>query len=110
MSNSPEPVLDMSEIISLYKGDARKMVEEMRASLQRWDDLCAGGTARQTLRKISHQLRGSGRTYGFHSVSRVGKAIERVIQRLESRALQPDDRVRQSLANKVERLASIFKE
>ena len=109
-ASASEPVLDMSEIILLYKGDAQKMVITMRSALGRWDEIASGGAARQELRRIAHQLRGSGRTYGFYSVTRVSKALEKIILKLEGRVLSPDERVRKSLSEKIERLAAIFNE
>lgn len=110
MAGSPEPALDMSEIMDLYKGDARRMIQEMRAALQRWEDVQAGGASRQNLRRLSHQLRGSGRTYGFRSVTRVSKAVEVIMIKLEKRTLMADERVQQSIGDKIDRLAEIFKE
>ncbi len=107
-TSSPEPVFDMSEIILLYKGDAQKMVVDMRSALGRWDEMTSGGAARQELRRLAHQLRGSGRTYGFYSVTRISKALEKIIQKLDARALSPDERIRKSLSEKIERLADIF--
>lgn len=103
-----EPVLDFSEIIALYKLDALQSVERMRAALGKWDEVASGGPARLELRKISHQIRGSGRTYGFGNATRLGKAMERVVEALEKNRLQADERVQRSLVDKVERLAKIF--
>lgn len=103
-----EPALDLSEIVDLYKEDARRMVKQMRDSLAHWDDVVAGGVARKDLRRLSHQLRGSGRTYGFRNVSRIGKALERIIQSLEKNALQADDRTRASVQKKINQLAGVF--
>jgi chemotaxis protein histidine kinase CheA len=103
-----EPALDLSEIIDLYKEDARRMAEEMRSALARWDNVQEGGPARQELRKLSHQLRGSGRTYGFRDVTRLCKAMENIVQKLEKGKLSADDRVRGSLDRKVSRLAAVF--
>jgi len=107
MSN--EPALDMSEIVDLYKEDARRMVEDMHKALTRWAEVATGGAPRQELRRLSHQLRGSGRTYGFRSVTRIGKAMEQIMQKLEKQALPADERTRKAVAVKVERLAQIFK-
>lgn len=103
-----EPVLDLSEIIDLYKEDARLMVLRMRNALERWQEVVSGGPARQELRKLSHQLRGSGRTYGFRDVTCISKAMERLMDKLEKRTLHADERVRQSIAVKVERLSRTF--
>jgi chemotaxis protein histidine kinase CheA len=108
MSAMPEPILDMYEIVDLYKEDARQMVNEMRAAANLWQDVVAGGPARQTLRKLSHQLRGSGRTYGFRSVSRISKAVEQIMIKMESRGLAADDRAQKSVFNKIDRLAAVF--
>jgi chemotaxis protein histidine kinase CheA len=110
MGTSPEPALDLSEIVGLYKEDARRMTGEMRAALDHWDDVAAGGKARSTLRRLSHQLRGSGRTYGFNRVTRISKTIEHIMISLEKLRLPADDRVRQSLAGKVDQLMAIFRE
>jgi len=103
-----EPVLDLSEIVGLYKEDARQAVEQMRAAVQRWDEVVGGGPARQLLRKISHQLRGSGRTYGFRNVTRIGKALEHLMIKLQSKHLTADERLRKIISAHVERLATIF--
>ncbi len=104
-----EPVLDMSEIMELYKEDARVMVVRMQAALKNWPEVQAAGTARQDLRRISHQLRGSGRTYGFRNVTRISKAIEKIMIRMEAQKLSADDVVRASLQKKVQMLESAFK-
>lgn len=103
-----EPVLDLSELLELYKTDARQTVDKMRASFLRWGEVVTGGAARQELRKWSHQLRGSGRTYGFRDVTRVSKAIERIMERLDKGRVQPEIRVQESLGRKIDRLAQIF--
>jgi chemotaxis protein histidine kinase CheA len=108
--SSPEPVLDMTEIVGLYKEDARRMVGELRSALGRWDEVVHGGAALSDLRRLSHQLRGSGRTYGFRSVTRVSKAIERIVQKLERQAVAADDRVRHAVARKIDRLDAIFRQ
>jgi chemotaxis protein histidine kinase CheA len=110
MSGSPEPILDMSEIVNLYKGDARRMVGEMRAALMHWEDVVTGGPARQALRRLSHQLRGSGRTYGFRDVTRICKCLENIIIRLEKGRFAGDARVQEAIRVRVERLATVFKE
>jgi len=104
-----EPVLDMSEIIDLYKEDARGMIARMQDVLKTWSGIVSGSDARKDLRRWSHQLRGSGRTYGFRSVTRISKAIEKIVIALESQRLTADDRVRQSLLRKVSLLESVFK-
>ena len=106
MSN--EPALDLSEIVDLYKEDARRMVEDMSKALNRWAEVALGGAPRQDLRRLSHQLRGSGRTYGFRSVTRIGKALEQIMQKLEKQVLPADERTRQAVAAKVQRLAEIL--
>jgi chemotaxis protein histidine kinase CheA len=103
-----EPALDLSEIIGLYKEDARRMTKQMKSALERWDNVQEGGPARQELRKLSHQLRGSGRTYGFRDVTRLCKAIENIVQKLEKGKLSADDRVRGSLNRKVDRMSAVF--
>ncbi|MFA5976414.1 MAG: Hpt domain-containing protein [Elusimicrobiota bacterium] len=105
-----EPALDMSELLDLYKEDARRMIEAMRDTCRRWNEISAGGTARQELRRMSHQLRGSGRTYGYHNVSQISKALEQIMQRLEKHTLSADDRVKRSICDKIERLALIFQD
>ena len=37
-----EPALDLSEIMDLYKEDARRMAGLMQAALQRWEEVQAG--------------------------------------------------------------------
>jgi len=103
-----EPALDLSEIIDLYKEDARRMIGQMRSALMRWPEVQQGGPARQELRKFSHQMRGSGRTYGFQQVTRICKAMENIVQKLEHNRLPADDRAQKSLRIKVERLAAVF--
>ena len=98
----------MSEIIDLYKEDARRMAGQMRSALARWEDVQEGGPSRQELRKLSHQLRGSGRTYGFRDVTSLCKAIENIVQKLERGKLSADDRMRGSLARKVDRLTAVL--
>ena len=103
-----EPVLDLSEILDLYREDARRMIREMRDALAHWEEMAHGGEPRDSLRRLAHQLRGSGRTYGFREVSRLAKAIEHVVQKLELSRLAPDERVRRSLAMKMDRLSRVF--
>ena len=103
-----EPALDLSEIVQLYKEDARRMVGEMRAALEKWEEIQKGGPARQALRRLSHQLRGSGRTYGFRQVTRLGKAIESVVVRLEKGTLPADERVHEFVSLMVEKMAAAF--
>jgi len=103
-----EPVLDMSDIIGFYKEDARRMIGSMRAALARWNEFATGGAARKELRRLSHQLRGSGRTYGFCDVTRVSKALEQIILSLDKQTLAADDRVKRSVTEKIDRLAHIF--
>jgi chemotaxis protein histidine kinase CheA len=105
-----EPVFDMSEIIALYKEDARQSVLGMRAAWLQWAEISAGGPARQNLRKLSHQLRGSGRTYGFPEVTRVSKAIENIMTKLEKKRLPAGEPARLSLQKKIDRLAAVFKD
>src|SRR5262245_14309247 len=103
-----EPSLDLSEIIELYKEDAKGMINKMQAVLSRWEEVQRGGPARAELRRLSHQLRGSGRTYGFREVTRFCKAIENITLKLEKAALPADDRVRESIRRKIESLVSSF--
>ena len=98
----------MSAIIALYKEDARQMVAHMRAAWEQWAAVAAGGEPCKELRKLSHQLRGSGRTYGFHNVTRVSKAIENIMIKLEKKTLNAEDRVRSSLQRKIDRLSDVF--
>jgi len=108
MSDS-EPALDLSEIVGLYKEDARRMIQEMRSSLGRWEEVQALGPALDQLRKLSHQLRGSGRTYGFFDVTRIGKAMEHIVDKIQKRRLSGDERVKTSIGRKIARLETIFK-
>jgi len=103
-----EPILDFADIIELYKQDARQSVERMRAALERWGEVVTGGPARAELRKLSHQMRGSGRTYGFRDATRISKAMERIVEGLEKHRFEADERIRCSLGRKIERLAKVF--
>ena len=103
-----EPALDLSEIMGLYKEDARRMVGQMQAALTRWTEVQEGGPARQELRKLSHQMRGSGQTYGFRQATRICKAMENSVQKLERNRLSADDRIQKSLRIKVEKLTAVF--
>jgi chemotaxis protein histidine kinase CheA len=103
-----EPILDLSEIMDLYKADARRMVGEMQSLLGRWEEVASSVTGRKELRRLAHQLRGSGRTYGFRDVSRICKAMETIVIKFDSQHLTDAERIRQSLCAKVERLATIF--
>ena len=103
-----EPALDLSEIVDLYKEDARLMVDKMRQAVGRWAEVVDGGQARQELRKLSHQLRGSGRTYGFRQVTRFSKAIEGIMLRIEKGAVKADDRTKRAVVSMIERVASEF--
>jgi chemotaxis protein histidine kinase CheA len=103
-----EPALDMSEIIDLYKDDARRMVGEMRQALEHWPDVVSKGASFQQLRRLSHQLRGSGRTYGFRSVTLICKALEKTVQKMEKCQVVADDRTRHWMSVQVDRLAAIF--
>src|SRR5262249_21496271 len=98
----------LTELIELYKEDAARVVLKMKAILSNWKEIQAEGAARQDLRRVSHQMRGSGRTYGFHNVTKICKAMENIMLKLEKKRLRADDRVRASLERKIERLASIF--
>ena len=82
-----EPVLDLSEILDLYKEDARRMAAQDERGLGAMGgEVQAGGAARQELRRLSHQLRGIlGRTYGFREVTRISKALENIMLKLEKR-------------------------
>jgi chemotaxis protein histidine kinase CheA len=106
MSN--EPALDMSEIMDMYKEDAKRMVGDMHKALRHWSDMAIDGPPRQELRRLSHQLRGSGRTYGFSNVTRISKALEQIIQKVEKKVIPIDERTRHAIVRKVERLAQIF--
>ena len=103
-----EPVLDLSEIVGLYKEDARRSVRQMQAAVQRWDEVLAGGAACLELRKLSHQLRGSGRTYGFRNVTRIAKALEHLMIKIQAKKLPGSDRLRQVVTRDIERLAAVF--
>jgi chemotaxis protein histidine kinase CheA len=103
-----EPVLDLSEIVGLYKEDARRSVQLMRAALARWEEVASGGPACKELRKHAHQLRGSGRTYGFCRVTRIGKAMEHLIVKLEAHRISADARLRKMISDHIEQLAGIF--
>jgi chemotaxis protein histidine kinase CheA len=103
-----EPVLDLSEIIGLYKTDARRSVDQMRAALQQWDDFSQGGAACALVRKLAHQLRGSGRTYGFRDVTRIAKAMEKITIKIQAKTFAADDRLRDFMTASVKRLAVIF--
>jgi len=105
-----ESTFDMSEIIALYKEDARQAIADMREAWRQWAEVAAGGQARQNLRKLSHQLRGSGRTYGFCDVTRISKAIENIMMKLENKTLTANEPVRLSLQKKIDRLALVFKD
>jgi chemotaxis protein histidine kinase CheA len=105
-----EPAFDMSAIVALYKEDARRSVEGMRAAWARWDEVCAGGSAWHDLRKLSHQLRGSGRTYGFRDVTLISKAIENMMTKLNQKTLIGNEAVRASLKKKIDRLVAAFKD
>ena len=105
-----EPAIDLSEIMDLYKEDARRAVEKMQAALTHWEEVRAAGPARQELRRLSHQMRGSGRTYGFRQVTRICKAMENIVLKLEKNKLPADDRAREALHRKVDRLAAVFSE
>jgi chemotaxis protein histidine kinase CheA len=103
-----EPALDLSEIIDLYKEDARRSIEQMRAAATQWAEVAQGGAACQQLRKLAHQLRGSGRTYGFRNVTRIGKAMEHLMIKLQTKRIPADERLREILVKYIQRLAVIF--
>lgn len=103
-----EPILDLSEIVGLYKEDALKTVGKMHDAFSRWSEFQSGGQARTDLRRMSHQLRGSGRTYGFRHVTRFCKALENITIKLEKSALRPDKRVHESIRKKLALLDSAF--
>jgi chemotaxis protein histidine kinase CheA len=104
-----EPVIDLSEILDMYKEDARRSVSQMRAAMENWSEVLNDGPARQEIRKLSHQLRGSGRTYGFRNVSRVAKAMEHAVILLQSGRIPADERLKKCLSTWIERLAEAFK-
>jgi len=103
-----EPILDLSGIIDLYKEDARRMIEKMQADIEHWEEIQQGGPARTELRRLSHQLRGSGRTYGFRHVTRFCKAIENIMLKMEKGTIMPDELVQKSIRKKLELLAAAF--
>jgi chemotaxis protein histidine kinase CheA len=103
-----EPSLDLSEIMDLYKEDARIMIGKMRAAHRCWEDYQKGGPARTDIRRLAHQLRGSGRTYGFRQVSRYSKAIENITIKIDKAHLAADDRARESIAKKIDLLDAAF--
>jgi chemotaxis protein histidine kinase CheA len=103
-----EPSLDLSEIIDLYKEDARIMVGRMRAALMCWEEFQKGGAARTELRRLSHQLRGSGRTYGFRHVTRYCKALENITVKIDKGRLVADDLARESIRKKIDLLEAAF--
>jgi len=105
-----EPAFDMSTIVALYKEDARQSVKGMADAWAQWSQVSDGGQARQALRKLSHQLRGSGKTYGFSQVTRVSKAIENIMIKLDNKTLMADENVRLSVKRKLDRLAAAFKD
>jgi chemotaxis protein histidine kinase CheA len=105
-----EPVMDLSEIVGLYKEDARKSIASMRKAAEHWDEVLAMGPASQELRKLAHQLRGSGRTYGFREVTRLGKAMEQLMIKLQSKRIQGSDRLRALICTYIDRLAKVFDE
>jgi chemotaxis protein histidine kinase CheA len=105
-----EPAFDLSEIIALYKEDANRTIELMRKAVGHWAEVAMGGQAFQELRKWAHQLRGSGRTYGFRGVTRVSKAIEGIMIKMQKKTIPADDRTRLSVEKKLERLQTYFKE
>ncbi len=85
------------------------MIERMQEALIRWEEVQHAGPAREELKRLSHQLRGSGRTYGFRSVTRFCKAIENIMLKLDKAKLAPDERVRASIRKKLDGLVSMFK-
>lgn len=85
------------------------MIHMMQGALARWEDVQRGGEARSELRRLSHQLRGSGRTYGFHTVTRLAKAMESIVQKLEKNKLPADERSREAIRQLVDRLAITFR-
>lgn len=105
-----EPTLDLSEIIDMYKQDARLSVQRMQAAAQCWDEVVQGGPACLQLRKLAHQLRGSGRTYGFRNVTRIGKALERAMIYVQSKRMKADDpRLHPFVTKCLDSLANVFK-
>jgi chemotaxis protein histidine kinase CheA len=105
-----EPVMDLSEIVGLYKEDARQSVQKMRAAAGRWEEVGSAGPACLELRKFAHQLRGSGRTYGFRNVTRIGKALEHLMIKVQDRRLPADDRLRSVVTRYIEALGAVFRE
>ncbi len=104
----PEPILDLSEIMGMYKEDAQKTVIKMGEAFSQWAEIQRGGQPRLDLRRMSHQLRGSGRTYGFRRVTRFCKAIENIMIKLDKKQLPADERVHESIRKKLELLKSAF--
>ena len=103
-----DPVLDLSEIIGLYKEDARRSIAQMRTAAQNWKEVAALGPACLELRKLAHQLRGSGRTYGFRNVTRQGKALEHLMIKLQAKRFPADKRLQTLITVHIEKLATIF--
>ena len=60
-----EPALDLSEIVGMYKEDARRSVTQMRAALERWEEVGQDGPACQELRKLAQPLLETGAVCEF---------------------------------------------
>lgn len=59
----------MDELWDYYRGRLNERVDELRAlqPIETHDD---------AIRRVAHQLRGTGASYGFHAVSEAAGAVE----------------------------------
>lgn len=86
-----------------YRGWVRGDIEKLRKCL---DDAAAGGDARnaayKVIRKIAHDMRGQGTTFGYPLVTRIAQSISQV---LKSRSTDDnDDAVLDAHINAVEKI------
>jgi chemotaxis protein histidine kinase CheA len=62
----------------------RESAEQRRADVERLAPMAVSNAeARRELRKIAHNLRGSGGFYGFHAISAAAAALEELLMALE---------------------------
>ena len=103
-----EPAFDLSEIVDLYKADARASVAQLCLHMKNLSNVVQGAEAVAGVRRISHQLRGSGKTYGFPQVTRLSKALERISISIQAHRIDLSERTVGVIQRYIGKLASIF--
>lgn len=70
--------LELNELKREFLGEAREKVDEMQSALQDLEN----AASLDRLAYLSHQLKGSGGSYGYERISREAAELERAIESL----------------------------